>query len=100
MPAVTWAGYRRPPGYISGQRDDPDFDSVHLFSTRHQRFTLVRLPGTHLTESRSTFSGSLTTTAIGPQQHPVVWDPPLSADPEGPTLISRATKLLRIGVYM
>ena len=56
MPAATWVGNRFPPGYISGQRDDPGFDGVHLFSTRHQRFTRVRLPGPHLTESRSAFS--------------------------------------------
>jgi len=43
-------------------------------------------------ESRSTFSDSLTTTALGPQQQPVVWDLLLPAGPEGPTLISRAAR--------
>jgi hypothetical protein len=43
-------------------------------------------------ESCSTFSDSLTTTAVGPQQQTVVWDLPLTAGPEGPTLISRAAK--------
>ena len=35
---------------------------------------------------------NVTTTAIEPQQHPVVWDLPLSADPEGPPLISRTAR--------
>jgi len=43
-------------------------------------------------ESSSTFPDSLTATAIGPQQQPVVWDLPLSAGPEGSTLISRAAR--------
>jgi len=43
-------------------------------------------------ESCSTFSGSLTTMTIGPWQQPVVWDPSLSAGPEGPSLISRAAR--------
>lgn len=43
-------------------------------------------------ESCSTFSDSLTTTAVGPQQQPVVWDQPLSTGPEGPTLISHAAR--------
>ena len=92
MPTATWAGDRRPPGFIPGQRLDPGFDGVPTLSTRHQRFTHVRLPGPHLMESCSTFSDSLTTTAIGPQQQPVVWDPPLSTGPEGPTLISRTAR--------
>ncbi len=100
MPAATWAGDSRPPGFIPGQQLEPGFDGVPTLSTLHQRFTLVRLPGPHLMESSSTFSESLTTTAIGPQQHPAVWDPPLPAGPEGPTLISRAARLLQSGVYM
>jgi hypothetical protein len=51
-------------------------------------------------ESCSTFSDSLTTAAIGLQQQPVVWDLPLSAGPEGPTLISRTARLLGFGSYM
>jgi hypothetical protein len=51
-------------------------------------------------ESSSTFSNSLTTTAIRPQQQPVVWNLPLSAGPKGPTLISRTARLLQFGFYI
>ena len=100
MPAATWAGDRHPPGFIPGQRLDPGFDGIPMLSTRHQRFTRVRLSGPHLMESRPTFSDSLTTTAIGPPPQPVVWNPPLLAGPEGPTLISRAARLLQVGLYI
>jgi len=45
-------------------------------------------------------SGSLTTLAIGPEQHPVVWTLGLHPESEGPTLISRAARLLRVGIYI
>jgi hypothetical protein len=51
-------------------------------------------------ESRSTFSDPLTTTAVGLQQRPVVWNLPLPAGPKGPALISRTARLLRFGFYI
>ena len=44
------------------------------------------------------FPRSLTTPAIGPEQHPVVWTPVLQPGSEGPSLISCAARLLRIGL--
>ncbi|MCZ6624483.1 MAG: hypothetical protein O7B35_09695 [Deltaproteobacteria bacterium] len=36
----------------------PGFDTVWGLSTRHQRFTCIRLLDSHLTEYRSAFSGN------------------------------------------
>ena len=41
------------------------------------------------------FSATLTTPAIGPEQLAVVWTLILQSEPEGPTLISCAAKLLK-----
>src|SRR5258708_302655 len=44
------------------------------------------------------FPESLTTLAIGPAQHPVVWTPVLQPESEGPSLISHAARLLSGGL--
>ena len=49
-------------------------------------------------ESSSTFSGSLTTATIVPQQQPVVWSLSLPTGSEGPTLISHVARLLPVGL--
>ena len=40
------------------------FDVTLIISTRHQRFAHARLPGSHLTGSRPTFSATLSTPAL------------------------------------
>jgi len=49
MPAITRAVDRLPPNFVTGQRLEPVFDGIPTLSTRHQRFTLVRLPSSYLT---------------------------------------------------
>ena len=41
--------------FVPGQRLEPGFDDVPTLSTRHQRFTHVRLPSAHLTGSSRLF---------------------------------------------
>ncbi len=48
-PVITRAVSRHPPRLVPGQRLEPGFDDVPTLSTRCQRFTHVRLPGTYLT---------------------------------------------------
>jgi hypothetical protein len=40
---------RRPPSFVPGQQLEPGFGDVPTLSTRHQRFTRVRLTSAHLT---------------------------------------------------
>jgi len=49
VPVITRAVGRHPPSLVPGQRLEPGFDDVPTLSTRYQRFTHVRLPGTYLT---------------------------------------------------
>ncbi len=49
---------------IPGQRPPPGFDDIPTLSTLYQPLTCVLLRSTHLTESRSAFSLTLTTTAF------------------------------------
>ena len=58
MPDAARAVSRFSPGLIPGQRLAPGFDIVPTLSTRHQRFTHVRLPVPYLTRSRLAFSPS------------------------------------------
>ena len=64
MPDAARAVSRFSPGLIPGQRLPPGFDIVPTLSTRHQRFTHVRLPVPYLTRSRLAFSPTLTTMAL------------------------------------
>jgi hypothetical protein len=83
------------PGLIPESTKHPGFDAVPTLSTLRRRFTLVRLPGSHLTESSvclfldAHHHGSL------PQQLKVVWSLPPQAGSEGPSFISRAASLPR-----
>src|SRR6266849_3249770 len=69
--------------------------SLESLSTRLQRFTLVRLPGSHLTLSGSAFSATFTTPAVMPAQLAAVWNLRPRGGSEGPTLIANAA-LLRV----
>src|SRR5436305_520355 len=71
--------------------------SLESLSTRLQRFTLVRFPGSHLTLSQSAFSATFTTPAVVPAQLAAVWNLPLRGGSEGPTLIANAA-LLRVAL--
>src|SRR5271167_2500847 len=68
MPDVGWAVGRAPPNPCSRDRSpDPGFDVAWYVTTRHQRFTFVRLPETHLTKYFSAFPTTLTTRALYPR---------------------------------
>ena len=86
------------PSFVPGQRLEPGFDDVPTLSTRHQRFTRVRLPSSTPDGFSPAFSATLTTPAIGPAQLPVVWTLTLQSESEGPALISCAARLLRVGL--
>jgi hypothetical protein len=69
MPATIWAVSRFPPNFVPGQGNRPGFDDIHPVSTLHRRFTCVRLPGSHLTDSAGLpFPGTLTTAGSLPVQ--------------------------------
>ena len=50
MPVATRTTGRPPPSFIPGQQLEPGFDDILTLSTRHQRFTCVRLTSRHLTD--------------------------------------------------
>jgi hypothetical protein len=54
---------------------------------RHQRFTFVHLLDTYLPSLSDDFSRLAHHHIFWTQQHAVVWDLPLQADPGGPTPI-------------
>lgn len=56
MPYTTQPVGRLPLGFIPGQRSCPVLMSSRYFSTRHPRFTFVRLRDPYLTRSRRAFS--------------------------------------------
>jgi hypothetical protein len=60
------ASQQAPARLVPGQQLDPGFDAVDTLSTLHQRFTRVRLLGSHLTPLSGAFSATLTTTTIDP----------------------------------
>src|SRR5712691_4492469 len=68
MPDAAWAASRFPPGCSRVPLPPRLRHRYGPFSTRPQRFTFVRLPGSHLTPSRAAFSTTLTTPALGPAQ--------------------------------
>ena len=51
MPDASQALNRFALTFIPGYHTDPGFDVILGFSTRHRRFTFVRLHGSHLTQS-------------------------------------------------
>ena len=85
MPDAGWAVGRTPPNPCSRDRSpDPGFDVASGLTTRHQRFTLVRLLETHLTEYSSAFSHNAHHQGSLPSQLGVVWSLLLQADSGGP----------------
>src|SRR5260370_18895419 len=66
----------------------PGFDVASGLTTRHQRFTRVRLLETHLTECSSAFSNNAYHQGSLPSQLVVVWNLLLQADSGGPSPIS------------
>ena len=78
----------------------PGFDNIPRLSTRHRRFTHVRLTGAHLTGSHPPFPATLTTPAVSPGRLAAVWTLILQSEPEGPALISCAARLPGVDRYM
>lgn len=67
VPDAGGAVSRSRPTLIPEQASPPVLTSLNRISTRHQRFTCVRLFDPHLTESRSAFSSTLTTRTLNPR---------------------------------
>src|SRR5713101_7560588 len=89
MPDAGWAISRHLPNPCSRDRSlYPGFDVVSGLTTRHQRFTRVRLLETHLTECSSAFSNNAHHQGSLPSQLVVVWNLLLQADSGGPSPIS------------
>src|ERR1035441_8192940 len=89
MPDAGWAVSRHRPTLARGTEVQiPVSTSVEYVTTRHQRFTRVRLLGTHLTEYVSAFSINAHHEDSLPSQLVAVWNLPLQADSGGPSPIS------------
>ena len=68
MPDAGWAVGRHPPNPCSRDRSQiPVLTSIEYVTTRHQRFTRVRLLETYLTEYLPPFPPTLTTRALYPR---------------------------------
>jgi hypothetical protein len=65
MPVTIWSVIRSLPDLSQANDSLLVSMDVPTLSTLHQRFTCVRLPHPHLTESCSAFSVTLTTMAFG-----------------------------------
>ena len=70
---------RLPPSFVPGQQLEPGFDDVPTLSTRHQRFTHVRLPSAHLTGSSRLFPNRSPPRPLG--QRSIRWFGPRSCSP-------------------
>ncbi|WP_249678823.1 hypothetical protein [Cupriavidus necator] len=87
MPDADWAVSRRRPT-LSRSKWAPRFRHLLVkFSTRHQRFTFVRLFDPYLTEFIPAFSSDAHHAGSLPTQLVAVWSPLLQADSEGPSFI-------------
>lgn len=64
MPDASGAVHRSPSTCFAGQSLDPGFDVAFGLSTRHQRFTCVRLLDSYLTEYVPPFPATLTTKTL------------------------------------
>src|SRR5216684_2258536 len=89
MPDAGWTISRHFPNPCSRDTSpNPGFDVASGLTTRHQRFTRVRLLETHLTEYSSAFSHNAHHQGSLPSQLGVVWNLLLQADSGGPSPIS------------
>jgi hypothetical protein len=89
MPDAGWAISRHLPNPCSRDTDpNPGFDVALGLTTRHQRFTHVRLLETHLTKYSSAFSHNAYHQGSLPSQLGVVWNLLLQTDSGGPSPIS------------
>jgi hypothetical protein len=89
MPDAGWAISRHFPNPCSRDTSpNPGFDVALGLTTRHQRFTRVRLLETHLTEYSSAFSNNAHHQGSLPSQLAAVWNLLLQADSGGPSPIS------------
>jgi hypothetical protein len=94
MPDAGWAVGRHLPTLARGiDVQIPVSTSIEYVTTRHQRFTRVRLLKTHLTEWLSAFSSNAHHTGSLPLQLVVVWSLPLQAGSGGPSPISDKASL-------
>src|SRR5260370_35208813 len=92
MPDAGWAVGRLPPTLARGIEDQiPVSTSVKYVTTRHQRFTRVRLLKTHLTELPSAFSHNAHHKGSLPPQLVAVLSPPPHARPAGPAPLHAKT---------
>src|SRR5512132_1325364 len=89
MPVTARAVSRYPPSFIPGQQLEPGFDDVHMLSTRRQRFTHVRLPGSHLTGWSRLFRERSPPEPLGPSSFRWFGTRPCSPIPGGrpPSLV-------------
>jgi hypothetical protein len=67
MPDAGWAVCKLPPTLSRVRNPFPVSTSARYLSTRHQRFTCVRLLDSHLTKCCSAFSSTLTTRTLNPR---------------------------------
>src|SRR5260370_22786042 len=89
MPDAGWEISRHLPIPCSRDRSlYPGFDVAFALTTRHQRFTYVRLLENHRTEYSSPFSNNAHHQGSLPSQLVVVWNLLLQADSGGPSPIS------------
>ena len=93
---VTPPPCRTPVGHLAGRLPTlargievgiPVSTSPEYVTTRHQRFTCVRLLETHLTKYSSVFSHNAHHQGSLPSQLVAVWNLPLQADSGGPSSI-------------
>jgi hypothetical protein len=104
MPDAGWAVSRLPPTLANGiEVQIPVSTSVEYVTTRHQRFTCVRLLKTHLTDYLPPFPTTLTTRALYPCS---LWRfetcpcrPASGGRPPSPVKLRSRLKLLRRGVH-
>ena len=83
MPSATQPVNRLPLGYIPGQPSTPVSTLLVKLTTRHWRFTLIRLLGSHLPWSCHDFSSTLTTTALDRRSSRWFEAQPCSSTPRG-----------------
>jgi len=98
MPDAAGAVNRHPAGFIPGLPSGPGFDVIYAF--RHVMGGSRSFAFSARTcRIMCDVSLTLTTTTHSPQQHRVVWHPPLQDDPEGPTFIFDTALIYQTSVF-